>query len=419
MEVNSDKEPTNDHLDTPVHPWSSLLIRDFRLIWLAVLCANTSIHMRHVANLYQVYEISGSSFQLGLAGFFQALPYICFALFSGVMADAFNRKKLIVFTQALNSIPGLAFGLLTLTGTIQVWHIYVLSLITSSLQVLGGPARMAFIPTLVPSTHLMNAVTLNTITQRASFLLGPILAGFLIDLAGLDVTYFIDAALLLPAVATVLSIRTSGAPAGGRQKVSLRNALDGFKFVFDQRIILSLLLLDFGATLVGYYRPILPIFASDVFKVGASGLGTLYAAPAMGALLGTGMLLAAGNFSRKGAVAVLGTFLFGGSLALLGLAKWFWMGLLAVGVLGFADAISVTIRQTLVQYLAPDRMRGRAASLVTIFATTTNALGAVLAGAAAALVGAPNALLIGSALCITIIIGICWAIPQLWHYRTD
>ena len=348
-----------------------------------------------------------------------SIAFICFALFSGVLADTFNRKKLIVSTQLLNLIPALILGVLTAAGAVRVWHIYLLSLMTSSLQVLGGPARMAFIPTLVPSSHLMNAVTLNTITHRASLLLGPVLAGILIDLVGIDVTYFVDGALMLPAIVAVLSIKSSGKPARGRQKVDFRNMLKGFRFVLDHRIILSLLMLDFGATLVGYYRPILPIFASDVFKVGAAGLGALYSAPAVGALLGTALLLAAGDFKRKGAVAILGAFFFGGSLVLLGLAKWFWIGLFAVGAAGFADAISVIIRQTTVQYLAPDDMRGRAASLVTVFAQSTNALGAVLAGTAAALVGAPNALLLGGVLCTIIIIGICWAIPQLWSYRSE
>jgi MFS family permease len=418
VEEITNKKPIEQQRSS-VRPWSSFLLRDFRLIWLAVLCASTSIHMRSVTNLYQVYEVSGSSLQLGLTGLFQALPFICFALFSGVLADIFNRKKLIISTQLLNIIPALILGVLTATRATRVWHIYLLSLMTSSLQVLGGPARMALIPTLVPPSHLMNAVTLNTITHRASLLLGPVLAGFLIDLVGLDFTYFVDGALMLPAIVAVLSIKSPGKPAGERQKIDFRNVLKGFRFVLDHRIILSLLLLDFGATLVGYYRPILPVFASDVFKVGASGLGALYSAPAVGALFGTGLLLAAGDFRRKGAVAVLGTFLFGGSLALLGLAKWFWMGLLAVGAAGFADAISVIIRQTTVQYLAPDDMRGRAASLVTVFANSTNALGAVLAGAAAALVGAPNALLLGGVLCTMIILGICWAIPQLWSYRSE
>jgi MFS family permease len=223
---------------------------------------------------------------------------------------------------------------------------------------------------------------------------------------------------------TLLAVPTGGMracvkPQGSRRAISLRSLVEGFEFLWQQRIILSLFLLDFFAVLVGFYRPLLPIFASDIFKVGAGGLGALYAAPAIGALVGSGLVLAAGNFERKGAVAIVGTVFFGLSLGFLGLSKWFWMGLIAVAALGFSDAISVAIRRTVVQMLAPDNMRGRAASFLTVFAQATNALGAVIAGAAAAMVGASNALLLGCVLCIATVIGVCWAIPQLWSYRSQ
>ena len=152
-----------------------------------------------------------------------------------------------------------------------------------------------------------------------------------------------------------------------------------------------------------------------MFKVSAGGLGALYAAPAIGAMIGSALVLAAGNLKRQGAVAVIATGGFALGLGFLGLSKLFWVGLLAVGALGFSDAI----RRTMVQYLAPDQMRGRASSFLTVFAQTTNALGAVIAGAAAALVGASNAVLLGSVLCSLTIIGVCWAIPQLWAYRSE
>jgi MFS family permease len=375
------------------------------------------MHMRNVTSLYHVYHLSGSSVQLGLTGFFQAFPFVCFGLLGGLLADTFNRKRMIVSTQLLNLIPGVSLGVLTATGTIQVWHIYLLNLITASLQVLGGPARQAIVPNLVPASYLMNAITLTTLIQQGSHLTGPVLAGYMIDFVGLEKTYFVDAALLLPSIVAVLAIRSSGRPEGARREISLRSLVEGFEFLWQQRIILSLFLLDFFAVLVGFYRPLLPIFASDVFKVGAGGLGALYAAPAIGALVGSGLVLAAGNIERKGAVAIIATFFFALSLGLLGVSKWFWMGLIAVGALGFSDAISVAIRRTIVPILAPDNMRGRAASLLTIFAQATNALGAVIAGAAAALVGASNALLLGCLLCIATIIAVCWAIPQLWTYR--
>jgi MFS family permease len=198
----------------------------------------------------------------------------------------------------------------------------------------------------------------------------------------------------------------------------LRSIVEGVEFIWIQRIILSLFLLDFGVTLVGFYRPILPIFAADVFNTGASGLGILYAAPSVGSLLGSMTLLTIGDVRRKGVLVILAAVCFAAGLALLGIAQWFWMAVGAVILLGFTDSMSVAIRRTVVQLLAPDGMLGRAASLITVFAQTTNGLGALLAGIAAQHVGAPNALLIGSGLCFIMILAICVAIPQLWRYRS-
>ena len=376
------------------------------------------MQIRHVSNLYQVYALSGSAFQLGLAGFFQALPFALFGLFAGAVADAVDRKKLILVTQSLNLVPSLALGFLTLTGAVQVWHVYLFGLASSLVEVFGWPARAALIPRLVPQSHLMNAVTLTTMISQSSFLVGPAIGGILIDQAGLASTYFFCAFLVLPAILGVLAVRRSGRPEGERRPISLRSIVEGVEFIWAQRIILSLFLLDFGVVLFGFYRPILPIFAGDVFNMGATGLGTLYAAPAAGSLLGSASLLMAGDIRRKGASAVVAAVFFAASLAFLGLAHWFWVAVVAVIALGFTDAISVGMRRTVVQLLAPDAMLGRASSLLSVFAQTTNAAGALLAGGAAQLFGAPNALLLGSGLCLIMIVGITRAIPQLWRYRS-
>ena len=375
--------------------------------------------MRNVASLYQVYQLSGSSVQLGFAGFFQALPFIFFGLFGGVLADTLNRKKLIAITHTCNTLPGLILAILTVSGAAQVWHINTLNVIAGALQVLGGPARQAIIPSLIPQSHLLNAVTLSTLTMQGTQLTAPVVAGFMIDLYGVAASYFVDAALLVPSVIAALMIRSSGIPRGQRRQIGWRSLIEGVDFIWHTRIILSLFLLDFFAVLFGFYRPILPIFAENVFQVGARGLGVLYAAPAVGALIGSGILLTFGEVKRKGAVSIIATLMFAASLGLLGLSNWYWMGLIAVGLLGVSDAISVTMRRTVVQILAPDDMRGRATSFLTVFAQTTNATGAVIAGAGAALLGAPQAALVGCVLCALAVLGTFWAIPQLWSYRSE
>lgn len=402
-----------------IRPWSSLLSRDFRLLWGSSVTSAIAVQIRYVSSLYQVYELSGSPFQLGLTGFFQALPFVLFGLFAGAVADVFDRKKLLLATYSLHIAPSLALGFLTVTGAIQVWHIYLFGLMSSLIEVFSWPARAALIPRLVPPSHLMNAVTINTMILQSSFLVGPAVGGVLIDQISLASTYFLCAALAVPAILGVLAMRRSGKPEGKRRRVSLGSIVEGVEFIWAERIILSLFLLDFGVTLVGFYRPILPVFAGDVFKMGGTGLGTLYAAPAVGSLLGSTSLLMAGDIRRKGASVLVAAVCFATSLALLGVSQWFWLAVVAVIALGFTDSISVSMRRTVVQLLAPDAMLGRASSLITVFAQTTNALGALLAGSAAQLFGAPNALLLGSGLCVIMIVGINQAIPQLWRYRSE
>ena len=374
--------------------------------------------IRNVATLYQVYNISGSAFKLGLTGFLETLPFIIFGLYAGAVADAFDRKKMLVATISLQIVPNLVLGILTLTGATQVWHIYALGLVGAFVEVFNWPARAAMIPRLVPQSLLMNAMVVNTMILQTSFLVGPAIGGFLIDQGGLATAYFASTLLFVPAAIAILSVKASGKIEGERRRVNFKSIIEGIEFIWIQRIILSLFLLDFAVVLVGFYRPILPIFAADVFKTGAAGLGLLYAAPSAGSLLGTTVLLMAGDVQRKGVLVIVAALFFAAGLALLGSSQWFWMAVVAVLLLGFADSISVAIRRTVVQLLAPDGMLGRAASLITVFAQTTNGLGALLAGITAQYMGASNALLVGSALCFVMILGICLAIPQLWRYRS-
>jgi len=402
----------------PIRPWSSLLIRDYRLLWIASVLSSLAGQIRNVATLFQVYDISGSAFKLGLTGFLETLPFIIFGLYAGAVADAFDRKKMLVATISLQIVPNLVLGILTLTGATQVWHIYALGLVGAFVEVFNWPARAAMIPRLVPQSLLMNAMVVNTMILQTSFLVGPAIGGFLIDQGGLAIAYFASTLLFVPAAIAILSVKASGKIEGARRRVSFKSIIEGIEFIWIQRIILSLFLLDFAVVLVGFYRPILPIFAADVFKTGAAGLGLLYAAPSAGSLLGTTALLMAGDVQRKGVLVIVAALFFAAGLALLGSSQWFWMAVVAVLLLGFADSISVAIRRTVVQLLAPDGMLGRAASLITVFAQTTNGLGALLAGITAQYMGASNALLVGSALCFVMILGICLAIPQLWRYRS-
>lgn len=401
-----------------IRPWSSLTYPDYRWLVISSLFSGASMQMQQLVNLFLVYELSGSAVDLGLTGLFQAIPSLFVGLFSGALADRMARKKLVILCRLLNLLPPLALGVLALTGTIRVWHIFVFTAVSSAARLLSMPAQNSLIPHLVPPTHLLNAITFYTSQNQVAHFVGPLLAGIFIDWVGVGPVYFLNGFFVVLSLVSLLAIKAEGIPEGANRRFSLRTILEGFQFVWRQQMLMALFLLDFGVIIVGYIRPLLPILAKDVFHVGASGLGILNAAPAVGSVLGSATILLAGEVQRKGVLVLTSTFLYALGLGFLGLSSWFWIAVVAVAVLGYTDIIGLTVRRTLTHLLAPDQLRGRASSISSIMAQTGNGLGAMEAGFVAALIGAPGTLLLGGALSAGVVLGIGLWCPQLWQYRS-
>jgi MFS family permease len=405
-------------LGTKVSPLASLRFRDYRLLFIGGFFSGTANQMRQAFNLYLVYDISDSILLVGFTGLFQVIPALTLGLFAGALADVFDRRKLLLIVNSLSMIPAFALGALLLTDSLEVWHIFVFTTLTSLINIAQGPARNSLVPKLVPRTHLMNAVTLNGSLQQATFFIGPLMGGILVDYLGAGVTYIINAFLLLPSMLILLFIRTSGKPEGEARRVSIGMVLDGMKFIWTTRILLGLYLTDFGLSSVGFFRPMLTIMAKDVFDVGPLGLGILYASPAIGAVLGFITMLWIGEVQRKGALFLVAIFLYALGLAFLGLSTLFWMGMIAGAVLGYTDSISLVLRQTLTQLLAPDEYRGRATAFTRLFAQTGNAIGATEAGVAASIMGPGGALILGGAIGVVIVLSVGFGWRGLWRYRS-
>jgi MFS family permease len=223
--------------------------------------------MRVTQNLYQVYELSGSAFQFGLTGLAQGIPLFGFGLFAGTLADFIDRRKLLLLTTAGNLLIAVTLGVLTLTGMIRVWHILVGTALTSAVNIILNPTRMAMISRLVPRSHLTNAVSLNSSVSQSAFFFGPMAGGLSIAWMTTGHAYLFNALFYLPAAAGILLIKTSGAPDGRRGTFSLASILGGVRFLFSQPVLVALVLLDFIVIGVGYYRPLLPIFAKDILHV--------------------------------------------------------------------------------------------------------------------------------------------------------
>lgn len=374
--------------------------------------------MREMLTFLLVYQLSGSALQLGLTGLFQAVPSIIFGLIGGALADSVDRKKLLIYTQAANVGSGALLAALVLTNNAQVWQLWAFTSFWSAVSVLGRPAQRAYIPRLVPQSQVLNAITWHSSLSQGTLFVGPLAAGFLAASLGIGWAYAANSLVLTGALVSVFAIRAPGLPEGPPRKVSGRTILEGIRFVRMQEVLLAAMVMDLGVMSVGFLRPILPILALDVYQVGEIGLGILGAAPAVGAVIASLTLLLAGNFKRKGAVIVIAYANYALAMIVLGLTPWIGLALVALAVTGFMDVIAFTVKQALIQIVAPDRFRGRAASLSSILSVTGNATGAMEMGTLAAALGAPGALLINSGLALgmTGVITLRWM--GLWRHQS-
>lgn len=413
-----DAERTETTQSEPPSRWGALAYPDFRWFWSHALLQGIARNMREMLTFLLVYQLSGSALQLGVTGLFQAIPSFIFGLIGGALADSVDRKKLLLYTQAANVVSGAALAALVLSGNAAVWHLWLFTSFWSAVSVLGRPAQRAFIPKLVPQNQVLNAITWHSSLSQGTLLAGPLAAGFLAASLGIGWAYVGNGVVLFAGLLSVFGIRASGAPDGPPRKVSARTILEGIQFVRRQEVLFAAMFMDLGVMSVGFLRPLLPILALDVYNVGEIGLGVLGAAPAVGAVVGSFTLLVVGDFQRKGAVIVIAYASYALAMLMLGLTPWIALALVALAITGFMDVVAFTVKQAMIQIIAPDNFRGRAASLSSILSVTGNGAGAAEMGALAGAFGAPGALLINSALALgmTGLITLRWM--SLWRHRS-
>jgi MFS family permease len=415
----SDDPASNDRAPAALAPWASLRYRNYSLLFLLSFFATIAHQMRQTQNFYQVYELSGSAVQLGLTGLAQGIPIFAFGLFGGTMADFIDRKRLLLITTCGNLLTALSLGILTSAGLIQVWHILLATALTSALNIVLNPTRMTLISHAVPRSHLTNAVSLNSSVSQASNFIGPMVGG--LSLAGMSTgnAYLFNTMFYIPALVAILLLALPAKANARSEQFTMASFLGGARFLFSEPIILTLVLLDFVVVGVGYYRPLLPVFAKDVLFVGPAGFGMLSAAPAVGGILGTVALLTIGDVKSKGLLALWSFLIYALAVGVFALSASFWLSLVLLGTMGLANSMQAVMRQTTFHLLTPDQVRGRAFALFNMFSQGANAAGAAQVGFMAALLGAPGSLLfgcaVGSLLTLT-----CWILlPGLKSFGTE
>lgn len=365
-----------------------------------------------VALGWQMYDLTGSAWDLGLVGLAQFLPALLLTLPAGHLVDQHDRRLLLAGSLGLQCVVALGLALACSEGWIGSHMILVLSIALGAARALQMPSQQALLPSLVPPALLPSAVAAASSSMQAAVIAGPALGGVLYALGprvsqllgqpavqaganwGAAVVYATSLVLLLGAVTAVLAIRHRPLERV-RRAPGLAQLTAGIRFIWQRPVVLGAISLDLFAVLLGGATALLPIFARDILHTGPEGLGMLRSAPALGAVV-VGLGLARMPINRRVGRALLGAVaLFGGSMIAFALATSFWVAFAALAVSGAADMVSVVIRQSLVQLETPDEMRGRVGAVNSVFIGASNQLGEFESGSTAALLGPVGSVLLG------------------------
>ena len=375
---------------------------------------------------WQVYHITGRVLDLGLIGLSQFLPFLCLVLFSGHVADQFDRRMIIMIghcSYALCALLLLNFVRVKIGTTLPIFAVLAILGVTRAFQM---PAAQSFVPTIVPTAALRSALAINSSANQIAAIVGPSIGGIVYAIAearlarssGAGVVYGAAALWLVVAITLIALIAKRRLPSN-RSALSWPTLLHGLHFVWHRKTVLGAISLDLFAVLFGGATALLPAYTRDVLHAGPEVFGYLRAAPGIGAGA-TAIWLAFRPVSRQvGVTMFAGVAAFGMATVVLGLTHLFWVAMVALVVLGVGDMISVFVRSLLVQLQTPDEIRGRVSAVTSVFIGASNELGEFESGTTAAWFGLVPAIVFGGV--ATIIVTVLWArvfFPGLWRMQT-
>jgi MFS family permease len=385
------------------------LVRYLSARFLATLAAQ----IQTVAVGWQVYALTRDPLDLGLIGLSQFLPFVVLILPAGQIADRHDRRRIVMWCYATETLCAILLLLFTLYGLTSAWPVFAAMTLLGCARAFSMPSGQALLPNLVPVEDFTRAVALNSTVFQVATVAGPALGG-LVYLAGPTIVYSIVSALAAIAVILMMRVHAGARVKQAREPASLQTLLSGLRFVWSKPVVLGAISLDLFAVLFGGATALLPMFASDVLHVGPTGLGILRTAPGVGAAL-CAMWLAFNPITRNvGRWMFGGVAVFGCATVVFGISTSFLISLCALSALGAADMVSVYVRHLLVQLETPDAIRGRVSAVSSVFIGASNELGEFESGVTAKWWGALRAVMVGGI--ATLVVTGVWIrlFPTLW-----
>jgi MFS family permease len=374
--------------------------RNFQLFFSGQLISLIGTWMQSVAQAWLVYRLTGSSLLLGAVGFASQFPVFLTAPFGGIAADRTNRQKLVIATQTAAMILAAILAWLTLSGRVQVWHIFVLASLLGVVNAFDIPGRQAFLVDMVGKEHLMNAIALNSSMFNGARVIGPAIAGILVAKIGEGWCFAANAISYVAVIIGLFMMRVNS-PARAGKNSPLEDIIEGFRWVNQTKVIRALLLLLGLISLVGMpYTVLMPVFADRILHGGARGLGILMGATGVGALLGALTLASKEGVKGLGRWAAISCACFGISIFLFSFSRYFWLSVALLLPAGYSMMLQMACSNTLIQTMVPDHLRGRVMALYSMMFMGMAPFGALLGGALADRVGAPITVAIGGVACV-------------------
>lgn len=406
------------HLHIP----PSLRHRRFRLLWSGLLVSVAGGQMQFWALLWHIRKLSDQPIALGAIGVARIVPIVIFSLFGGLIADTFDRRRILFFTQSARMGVALMLSWLTFTGQIALWHIYALTVLDAIANSLGLPARQSLTPNLVPAHDLPNAFSMQSMAFTAGSIVGPAISGLVIGYMGQTWVYSINALsylalflalILMGPVEQQITLQRKGSA------VNWSAMREGIDFMMNHPIILSSMILDFFATFFSSANALLPIFARDILGVSEIGYGWLSAAQSVGAAMTSVIISQIDTIRRQGVILLLAVVSYGIWTLIFGVSRSYAISFIALAMMGASDTVSMIIRNTIRQLQTPDYIRGRMTSINQIFFMGGPQLGEAEAGLVAQFFGAPFAVITGGLGCVLAVSWIAKRWPELRKYQGD
>ena len=393
-------------------------VPSYRWLYAGMFFVQAGRNLTIVAVPFQVFELTGSTLAVGLLGLAQLLPLLVVSIVGGALADAVDRRKLLVISQL--ALAGTAAALMwnSLLDVPLIWPLYVFSAINAGISGVDSPTRHAIVPGLVGPALLSKAFALNQTMTNVAHAAFPAIAGLLIATAGLPFSFGVETAMFLIGALLMRQLPEIHAKGGGR-KFELSSIAEGFRFLRDRRVIQATLLIDLNAMVFGMPTALFPAIGTELFGGDAFTVGLLYAAPGFGALIAAATSGWVGSVRRQGRATIIAVIGWGLAIAIFGLTASLPLALVMLGLAGAADVISAIFRGTILQLSAPDELRGRMSAMHTAVVAGGPRLGDVEAGVVAALTSVRFSVVSGGLACVLGALAIGHWAPQFLNYSYD